>query len=251
MKNSIEDINKAWVGAYAGKPIRDLIREGDITDEEKEVLNRLADKKEDKAMQEYDEKEGQTNKTETEVPVIEKREEEKTQENIDKMVKFIENSPDVKFMVGARGNILGEGNLVGFRVGFYDINEKKIKEPKGDIDVWLDISFKMSDYDNFPDGHSAYNRLYTHDGFVVFAKGTLFHANENDRSFSRESRRQAFVTAIVYKKEFLNSLKNLEIKEMLEHPYTEIFDEVFDTYARKCVPGFYNYMLSRLPKLNK
>ena len=52
--NQIEDKNDALTGAYAEKPLRDIAREKDlnITEEEKQTLDRVADKRADKAIAE-------------------------------------------------------------------------------------------------------------------------------------------------------------------------------------------------------
>lgn len=49
----IKDIEQAWIGAQAEKPIRDLAREEEISEEEKAILDRLAERRGEKAMQEY------------------------------------------------------------------------------------------------------------------------------------------------------------------------------------------------------
>lgn len=50
----VEDIDKAWAGALAEKPVRDLAREGEVSEEEKAILDRLAMRRGEKALQEYD-----------------------------------------------------------------------------------------------------------------------------------------------------------------------------------------------------
>lgn len=49
----IKDVGEAEVGAYAEKPIRDIAREEGITEEEKAILERLAGKRAERAVQEY------------------------------------------------------------------------------------------------------------------------------------------------------------------------------------------------------
>lgn len=51
----VEDIDTARVGAFAEKPVRDLAREEGATEEEKAILDRLAERRGEKAMQEYSE----------------------------------------------------------------------------------------------------------------------------------------------------------------------------------------------------
>ncbi len=49
----VEDIEQAWVGAHAEKAVRDLAREEGVSEEEKAILDRLAERRGEKAMQEY------------------------------------------------------------------------------------------------------------------------------------------------------------------------------------------------------
>jgi len=49
----IEDVDKAWTGALAEKPVRDLAREEGVSEEEKAILDRLAMRRGEKALQEY------------------------------------------------------------------------------------------------------------------------------------------------------------------------------------------------------
>lgn len=48
------EFNKAWTGAHAEKPLRDLAREQDITPEEKEVIDNIAVRRGEKAMQDFE-----------------------------------------------------------------------------------------------------------------------------------------------------------------------------------------------------
>lgn len=52
---SKNEFNKAWAGAHAEKPLRDLAREEDITPEEKEVIDGIAVRRGEKAMQDFEE----------------------------------------------------------------------------------------------------------------------------------------------------------------------------------------------------
>jgi hypothetical protein len=49
----VDDIEQARVGAHAEKPVRDLAREKGVSEEEKAILDRLAEKHGEKAIQEY------------------------------------------------------------------------------------------------------------------------------------------------------------------------------------------------------
>jgi hypothetical protein len=49
----IQDVKEAEVGAYAEKPIRDIAREPDVTEEQRAILDHLAGKRAERAMQEY------------------------------------------------------------------------------------------------------------------------------------------------------------------------------------------------------
>lgn len=49
----VKDIEQAWIGAHAEKPIRDLALEEGVSKEEKAILVRLAERRGEKAMQEY------------------------------------------------------------------------------------------------------------------------------------------------------------------------------------------------------
>lgn len=49
----VKDIEQAWIGAHAEKPVRDLAREEGVSEEEKAILDKLAERRGEKAMQEY------------------------------------------------------------------------------------------------------------------------------------------------------------------------------------------------------
>ena len=49
----VNDVKQAWAGAQAEKPVRDMALEEGITEDEKALLTRLAERHGEKAMQEY------------------------------------------------------------------------------------------------------------------------------------------------------------------------------------------------------
>jgi len=49
----INDVEQSWIGALGEKPVRDLAREQGVNEEEKAILDRLAERRGEKAMQEY------------------------------------------------------------------------------------------------------------------------------------------------------------------------------------------------------
>ena len=53
LSKKIKNIEESWIGAQAEKPIRDLGREEEVTEEEKAILDRLAERRGEKAMKEY------------------------------------------------------------------------------------------------------------------------------------------------------------------------------------------------------
>ena len=88
------DWERDWVGAHAGKRIRDIAREPDVLPEERRVFDDVAERREDAAMRDFDATENKKGN-----PEKQSESRDRTQELVARTIEFIYISAVLSFFV--------------------------------------------------------------------------------------------------------------------------------------------------------
>jgi hypothetical protein len=175
------------------------------------------------------------------------------QEKIEKLVDFIEHSPDIKFVVGARGNVLGTkgGPSNGHEDFFYNNSSKQMEKTESNLTSLDDISFQPQENDRPKEtipGVPELNIFFK--GNNAFILKRLPFRNTGKRTdILRDLRAGNHLSqALVYDKRLAASIKDPVLKELLGNPDFNVIVPALEMYTQKYARDYYNFVQECLGK---
>jgi len=242
------NIEHARVMAEAAKPLIDVAREEWVNEDEKKTLDEMAIKRGEIALN----KEllrGENSNTEIKSD---------NKERVNKILEIIENSPNIQFIVGGRGNLTNKqgGSTSGFQEFYFDSKSKEMLGlNNANRGFNLDENVRAKHWTETlkldKKGVPQFDIRLANDGYMYIIKRLPFENNSKNLNILSDLRQGllAFTTAIRYKMDDLSSIDDETIKQELREPKDANFiNEVLDAYANKYIQNYYNFILETTKK---